>query len=118
MQHKTPWRSKEAVNPAPGDGTSTDQMVSSVKGFVQQAVGSLTRRRIVGATVFIDHATDFTYTHLMEDLTLNATLAAKESYKRLAATFGVTVKNYHADNSRYADTGWKEARNALQQNYT
>jgi hypothetical protein len=90
-------------------------MESSVKGLVQQSTGNLTRRRIVGATIFVDHVSDYTYPHLMEDLTLNATLVAKEAYERLAATFGVTVKAYHSDNGRYADAGWQEACITMQQ---
>lgn len=85
MQHRTPWRTKGKLHhirrdtdTKPGDGTSTDQMESSVLGLVQQAVGTLTRRRIVGAMIFVDHAMDYTYPHLMEDLTLNATLVAKK----------------------------------------
>ena len=124
-QHRTPWRTKGKLHhirrendTQPGDCTSTDQMESSVLGLVQQATGTLTRRRIVGATIFVDHATDYTYAHLMEDLTLNATLVAKEAYERLAATFGVTIKGYHSDNGRYADTGWKEACESLLQKFS
>jgi len=125
MQHRKPWRTKGKLHhirrdtdTKPGDGTSTDQMESSVLGLVQQAVGTLTRRRIVGATIFVDHATDYTYPHLMEDLTLNATLVAKEAYERLAATFGVTIKGYHSDNGRYADTGWQDACESLLQKFS
>ena len=90
-------------------------MESSEKGLVQQSTGNLTRRRIVGATIFVDHVSDYPYPHLMEDLTLNATLVAKEAYVRLAATYGVTIKAYHSDNGRYADTGWQDACIAMQQ---
>ena len=67
---------------------------------------------------FVDHVSDYTYPYLMEDLTLNETLMAKEAYERLAATFGVTVKAYHSDNGRYADTGWQEACISMQQYFT
>jgi hypothetical protein len=124
-QHRTPWRSKgkhghirRDTDINPGDGTSTDQMESSILGLVQQATGNLTRRRIVGVTIFVDHATDYTYPHLMEDVTLHAPLVAKEAYERLAATFGVIIKGYHSDNGRYADTGWQDACESLLQRFS
>ena len=124
-QHKRPWRTKgkgghirRPTETKPGDGTSTDQMECSENGLVQQSTGNLTRRRIVGATIFVDHVSDFTYPHLMEDLTLNATLVAKEAYERVAATYGVIVKAYHSDNGRYADTGWQDACIAMQQTFS
>ena len=59
MQQRKPWRTKggggqirKATETKPGDGTSTDQMESSVKGLVQQSTGNLTRQHVVGATIF------------------------------------------------------------------
>ena len=74
-------------------------------------MGNLTSRRIVSATIFVDHFSEYTYPHLMEDPTLNETLVAKEAYEMLAAM-------YHSDNGRYADAGWQEACISMQQSFS
>jgi hypothetical protein len=90
-----------------GAYTSVDQMESSTPGLVMQSTGNLTRARYKGATVFTDHFSNWSYVHLMQDLTLPSTLEAKLAYERAALTFGVKVQGYRADNGRFADTGWK-----------
>ncbi|KAL7460109.1 hypothetical protein ACHAXS_000576 [Conticribra weissflogii] len=85
-----PIRSKE--HDQPGDCTSTDQMVSAQPGLVPQMTGFLTNERIWGATLFVDHASDWTYGHLMSSLDLSETLLAKQSDEKIAASTGHLVK--------------------------
>ena len=74
-QHKRPWRSKakrrhirQKGQIHPGDGCSVDQLESRHPGLVPQTKGfHRTTERYVGATIFVDHATDFTYVHLIPD---------------------------------------------------
>ena len=42
--------------------------------------GFLTNHRIWGATVFVDHVSDYVFVALMRDLTLDETLLAKTSF--------------------------------------
>ena len=70
--HRKPWRTKGSKGSIrkedetePGHGTSTDQFVSHQPGLVPQLSGKLTNQRITGATVYVDHVTDFLYVHLM-----------------------------------------------------
>jgi len=43
--------------------------------------GFLTNLRIWGATIFVDHYSDYVFVALMRDLTLNKTLLAKASFE-------------------------------------
>ncbi|KAL7460084.1 hypothetical protein ACHAXS_000553 [Conticribra weissflogii] len=71
--------------------------------------GFLTSDRIWGVTVFVDHARDYTYGHLMRGLDLTETLLAKKAFEKFAVQGSNTVKQYHADNGQYADEGFMAA---------
>ena len=62
---------------------STNQSVSVQPGLVPQMSGYLTRNRICDITLFVDHATENTYGHLMHSLDLDKTLGAKKSFEKL-----------------------------------
>jgi hypothetical protein len=62
----------------------------------------------VAATIFVDHASDLSYVHLMEDLTVSSTLQAKHAFEAFAHANGVNIKHYHCDNGRFADASFKE----------
>ena len=110
-QHKRPWRTRAKQRHSirredqkgPGANTSTDQLESSHAGLIPQVKGILMNARYIGATVFVDHATDFCYIHLMKDLSGESTLEAKNAYERRAESHGVKILNYHADNGRFAE---------------
>ena len=60
--HHRSWSTKReagtirrARDDNPGKGVSTDQLVSSQAGLIPQFSGHLTRARIWGATIFVDH---------------------------------------------------------------
>ena len=114
--HRRPWRNKgkpgtirKDDETEPGDCVSLDQLVSAQPGLIPQMSGYLTNMRIWGATVFVDHVSDFVYVALMRDLTLDETLLAKTSFERLANDGGITIKSYRADNGRFADKGFQDA---------
>ena len=65
--------------------------------------------RIWGATVFVDHVSDYTHVALMRDLILDETLLAKTSFERLANDGGVAIKDYRADNGQFEDKGFRDA---------
>ena len=87
--HRKPWRTKSAPKTIrkesetePGDCISIDQLVSAQPGLIPQMTEFLTKMHIWGATVFVDHVSDYVYVALMRNLTLDETLLAKTSCKR------------------------------------
>jgi hypothetical protein len=53
----------------PGEVISVDQLESSIPGFIGQMTGKLTRQRIVASTIFLDHASDFSYVYHQTSMT-------------------------------------------------
>ena len=98
--HKCPWRSKgKRSNPIRkitdnkvGDCVSTDQLVSAQPGLIPQMNGFLTNERILGVAIFVNQETNFTYVHLMRDISLQETLQAKQAFEKLVAQRGGSVK--------------------------
>ena len=64
----------------PGMYSSTDQLVSAQGGFMPQRTRKLMSARYAGATVFVDHFSDYVYVHLMRKFTAKATLEAKNAW--------------------------------------
>eukprot|EP00957_Ditylum_brightwellii_P120266 9175839-Ditylum_brightwellii.AAC.1 len=62
---------------SPGNGTSTDQLVIRQPGLVPQIGGQLTNKCTNGATIFVDHASNLLYVHLMQILSGEETLESK-----------------------------------------
>ena len=92
--HRKPWRTHKIdpkIKPTttPGAVVSIDQLESPVPGFVPIAKGQPTVRRYRGASVFVDHASDFTYVHMHQHLTTDETIDAKHAFERLAEQHGV-----------------------------
>ena len=56
----------------PGQVVSVDQLVSYTPELIPTHRGIPTTKRYSGATIFVDHASDFTYVHLMEGITDSA----------------------------------------------
>eukprot|EP00957_Ditylum_brightwellii_P050972 3865795-Ditylum_brightwellii.AAC.1 len=90
----------------PGDGTSTDQRVGNQPGLVLQLSGKLTNQQIIGATIYVDHATDFVYAHLMRTLSGDETLESKRTYERVAAKHKVIIKNMGAHHQNGIAENW------------
>ena len=105
---KKPWRTKgnqRKIRTAtiPGECVSVDQLQSSNQGFIAQLKGVLTKRRFKYATVFVDHFSRYKYVHLQSTLTSQDTLAAKRAFEAHCRNHGVTIKQFNADNGRFAD---------------
>ncbi len=75
-----------------------DQLVSAQPGLVPQMSGFLTNLRIWGATIFVDHFSDYVFAALMRDLTLDETLLAKTAFEWHASEGGISISSYRADN--------------------
>jgi Reverse transcriptase (RNA-dependent DNA polymerase) len=109
---KRPWRYRSDAShieedvTSPGEVVSVDQMESSTLGLVAQLKGIPTRERYKIATVYVDHASDYTFVHLQTDSSSKQTLISKKEFERHAAGMNVTIKRYHADNGRFVDNAW------------
>ena len=58
--------------------------------------------------MFADHATGFTYVHLLQAMTMQETLDAKHAFERVANQHAVHIRHYHCDNGRFADRAFME----------
>ena len=90
MSHRRPWQPKgtpvtisKDSETEPADCVRIDQLVSAQPGLIPQISGYLENMRIWGATVFVDHVSDFNHVALMRYITLDETLLAKTSFERL-----------------------------------
>ena len=108
-QHRTPWHTskrnckKLKIAFKPGDCVSVDIMQSSVDGFVPQQKGSiLTTSRFVGAVIFVDHKTDFTFAVPITSLMAEEMVRAKQQFELFADKCRVKIRHYHADNGTFA----------------
>ena len=114
--HKQPWRTKgkhrhhirRECDVVPGKATSSDTFEATVPGLIPQSTGKLMRDKFSAGTVFVDHATDFSYVHLQIDQTTDSAIEAKEKYERKMAEYGVKVQSYHADNGIFRSKGFQE----------
>ena len=112
---RKPWRGKpqKGYPPSrkldPGEVISVDQMVSPTPGLIAQITGTLTKQRYKYATVFVDQATRYGYVHLQRTATADETIEAKKAFEAKLASFGVTVKGYHADNGVFKANKWRDA---------
>jgi GAG-pre-integrase domain len=127
---KKPWRYKKDVNhihediSEVGGCVSVDQLESHVPELVAQIKGIPTRERYKVAvkchlvhevsnevdttTMFVDHASDYTFIYLQNSTSSINTVAAKKEFERHALNVGIRVQRYHADNGRFIDSLWMD----------
>lgn len=112
---RKPWRTKgphgtirRDTETEPGDRTSIDHLISAQPGLVPRLDGRHTRERINSATVFIDHVSGLSYSHLQTSADNVQTVEAKAGYERFAASHNVNIKSYHADNGIFAEQAFTD----------
>jgi hypothetical protein len=86
-----------------------DQMVSVQPGLIPQMAGYLINICIWGATVFVDHFSDYVYVAIMHDLGLDETLLAKSSFEGHANEGSISIDAYCANNGCFADAGFQKS---------
>ena len=108
--NRLPWRVKGKKSKGvlkkvtkPAECISVDQMESRTPGFIGMMRGLLTKQRYICATVFVDHYSDFTYTHLQRSTSMKDTLKAKTTIEAILRRTGIIVMHYHVDNGCFAD---------------
>jgi hypothetical protein len=105
---KRPWRSKGQTKKVrtvtkPGGCVSVDQLELPVPGFVGQNKGYFFKKRYKVATIFVDHFSCLSFVYYLQESTKgDKMLLAKRAFEAYAASFGVVIQNYHADNGRFA----------------
>jgi hypothetical protein len=124
-QTRRPWRHTKVKGKIgklpidPGDTVSVDQLQSpAVTGLIPQVTGILTTDRYTVATIFVDHASDFTYVHFQKSASGAETLKAKQEFERRALSHGVTIRHYHADNGIFAGSVFQQAIRDARQKIT
>ena len=80
--------------------------------------GRLTYERYCGAIIFSDHYSDFSHTHLIKSTSTEEAVCAKSSYERIAKSYGVNIKHYHADNLRFNDKEFTDDCDKSNQTYS
>ena len=111
---KRPWRNRGRVPPVklvpitrPGQVVSVDQLKSPTPGLIAQMAGFLLRKeRYNYATVFVDHYSNLSFVYLQKTASAAETLEAKKAFERYAATRGITIRAYHADNGIFKAQEW------------
>jgi hypothetical protein len=94
----------------PGDCVSIDQLESNTPGPIAQLKGNPTAKRYKAATIFVDHYTSgLSFVHLQTSTSAEETVEAKDAFERYAASHGVKILHYHADNGRFADNKFRKA---------
>jgi hypothetical protein len=96
-------------NMIPGECFSVDQFTSTTPGRLPHTRGK-ERQDIQynGGTLYIDHATGFTFIRNQISLRAGETLLGKHALERFANQFGVQVQNYHADNHPFGSHKFRE----------
>ena len=92
VKGKTPGGIRQKSHTKPGDGLSCDHLISKQPGLMPQSTGILTNARFWGSVIYVDHFSDFIYSHLIQGTTSADTLNSKHGYEREAAAHGVKVK--------------------------
>ena len=114
---RRPWRTKIPNNKdqvsgtitRPGQCVSVDQLKSTTLGLIAQLRGRPTTKRYQYATVFVDHFSGLGYVHLQKTASGEETVEAKKRFEAFAASHGVRILHYHADNGIFADNEWRKA---------
>ena len=106
--HWKPWwmhKIDPKIKPStiPGAVVIIDQLKSTVLGFVTIVKGQPTIQKYCGASVFVDHTSDFTYVHMHYHQTTDKMIDANHAFEHLAEQHGVQLLHYHCDNGRFAD---------------
>ena len=108
---KAPWQTRSKAN----SKVHVDLMQSTHAGFYAQIKGKLTTKQYTAATIFVDHFSRLCHVHLMTSLSTKETIKAKQEFKLFAVDHGIHVKQYHADNGRFADNVFRQHCSQQQQ---
>lgn len=86
---------------------SINQLISPTPGFLPNHRGLPTTKSYVGATIFVDHFSDFTYIHLMTEMIAASTVASNEAFESISASHNVNIRHYNCDNGLFDSKEFK-----------
>ena len=78
-------------------------MESSTPGFISKLKGNPIKQRYCATTISLYPSIDLTYTHLQRGLSSQEMVEAKKACE------AYVVRNYHADNGRFAYNAFQQA---------
>jgi hypothetical protein len=82
-----------------GQMVSIDQYMGSTPGRSQHTKGKEPLKdKYTGGTIFVDHASGFTFVQSQESLNSVETIVSMKVFEAISKLYGVQVKPYHADN--------------------
>ena len=88
---------------------SCDQYQSTTRGRLQHTRGKeRDSQKLVGGTIFVDHATKFVFTNHQTQLTATATVESKHACEREFESMGVHIRQYSADNHPFRAKEWTD----------
>jgi hypothetical protein len=83
----------------PGIMVSIDQYISAIPGRLEHTRGNEAKKeQYVGGIIFCDHASKLIWVKHQVSLRAGDTIQAKRFFESKAASCGVNIKGYHADN--------------------
>ena len=85
----------------PEQCVAVDMLKSPTPGLIAQLTGRLTTNRYNYATVYVDIVTGYGVVILQKTAGATETIAGKEEFERHAASCGVRIRAYHADNGTF-----------------
>ena len=88
---------------------SVEQLIRPTSGFLPIHRGFTTNTRYLGATMFVDHFSDFTYAHVMTKIDGASTIEVKDAFERIASSHGVKIRHYHADNDLFETEKFRQS---------
>ena len=98
---------KNAINA--GQMVSCNQYQSMTRGCLQNTKGKeRDSQKLVGGTIFVDHATKFVFTNHQTQLTAAATVESKHACERKFESMGVHIRQYSADNHPFRAKEWTD----------
>ena len=86
-----------------------NQFISPTPGSVPTHPGNPKKTRYIGATIFIDPFTGFTYIHLMSEMNAKTNVEEKRAFGRILNKHKVKAKYYHGDNGLFDTKLFKES---------
>ena len=88
---------------------SIDQLELTMPGLIAQLKEIPTSAWYNAATISVNHLSRLSYVHLKKVLTSKEMVKTKQAFEAFAATHGVTIKHYHANNVRFQDNFFYQA---------
>ena len=87
---------------------SINQIESPQGGLISVLKWKQTSRKYHAATIFVDHFSKFTYVKFSQSTAANEAVEAKHAFEQYAATFGVNIQKYYAENGAFDTRVFKE----------